>query len=238
MAPADLVLVRWLALGAVAAAFPAGTAAVFAFGLGRGAVADAVAWTYSTLLFAAFSSSFWPLPGLRQWSAAQRVQSAVLLFLPVSYGTHLTWELGWLILHRQIAAGRDAAWAYPWWAYIDGGDRRYATAPADLLAMEVLSVANGVVGSAALYSWHRAPRASAASRRAVLAVMATAVVHLYSTALYYLSEVVAGCPNVDTASFTGLWIKFVLANLPWLTMPWLVLRWGHAQLFPDADKSL
>ena len=38
--------------------------------------------------------------------------------------------------------------------------------------------------------------------------MATAVVHLYSTALYFGSEILAGLPNVDTSSILDTWIKF------------------------------
>ena len=73
-------------------------------------------------------------------------------------------------------------------------------------------------------------RSKGHDRRAVLLFMATAVVHLYSTSYYYLSEILAGLPSVDTSSFTGTWIKFGLANAPWLTMPWLVLWWGYGRL--------
>jgi hypothetical protein len=155
------------------------------------------------------------------------VRSAVLLFIVVSYITHLSWELVWLLLHERIAAARDAAWAYTWWAYIDGGDQRYATAPVELLTIEVLSVLNGLVGVTALVLWWRS---SGRDVRAVLLIMATAVVHLYSTSYYFLSEIIAGLPNVDTTSFTDTFIKFGLANAPWLTMPWLVLWWGQRVL--------
>ncbi|MEN8183644.1 MAG: hypothetical protein ABFS46_14035 [Myxococcota bacterium] len=46
-----------------------------------------------------------------------------------------------------------AAWAYPWWAYIDGGDLRYASSSSTLLMMETLSVANGAVGATGLFLW-------------------------------------------------------------------------------------
>src|SRR5690606_21563201 len=110
---------------------------------------------YSVGLFLAFSTAAWPLPSLASWSGLRRAQSAALLFLIVSYATHLSWELGWLLFHERIAEARDAAWAYGWWAYIDGGDARYATAPAGLLAIEVLSVINGAVGVAALARYRR-----------------------------------------------------------------------------------
>jgi len=222
-----LVLARLLTLSPVVLAFPVGSVAVFRLGLDRNATADLIAWIYSIGLFAAFSTAFWPLPTLRTWNVERRVASAVWLFLIVSYVTHLSWELGWLLLHEQIAAGRDTAWAYTWWAYIDGGDLRYATAPVALLTIEVLSVANGLIGVTGLSLWWRS---GGRDRRAVLLLMATAVVHLYSTSYYFLSEIIAGLPNVDTTSFTDTFIKFGLANSPWLTMPWLVLWWGYRVL--------
>ena len=225
--PPDLLGARVIALVPVVVVFPLGSLAVFRLGFDRKAVADAIAWTYSIGLFAAFTTAFWPLRGLRGWSVERRAQSAALLFLVVSYVTHLSWELGWLVLHDRIAAARDAAWAYPWWAYIDGGDARYAVAPPSLVSIEILSVTNGLFGVLAFALWRRS---SGRDRRAVLLFMATAVVHLYSTSFYYLSELIAGFPSVDTNSFTGLWIKFGLANAPWLTMPWVVLWWGERAL--------
>lgn len=100
----------------------------------------------------------------------------------------------------------------------------------ELLAIEVLSVINGSVGIAGLFLWFRS---QGRDTRAVLLFMATAIVHLYSTSFYYLSEIIAGCPNVDTTSFTGTWIKFGLANAPWVTMPWVVLWWGVQVLRRD-----
>lgn len=223
----SLVLVRILTLTPVALAFPLGSFAVFGLGANRSVTADVIAWVYSVGLFAAFTTSLWPLPDLRAWDRTRRIQSAVFLFLVVSYITHLTWELGWLLLHERIAGARDAAWAYTWWAYIDGGDARYATSPVDLRTIETLSVANGIVGVTGLVLWWRS---HGRDPRAILLIMATAVVHLYSTSYYYLTEILAGLPNVDTSGFTDTYIKFGLANAPWLTMPWVVLWWGQREI--------
>lgn len=217
----DLLVARVIVLAPVVLCFPVGAYAVFGAGADRDAAADGIAWVYSVGLFLSFTTSLWPLPSIRAWSAHRRARSASLLFLGMSYFTHLTWELGWLLLHPAIRGAREAAWAYPWWAYIDGGDARYATAPPELLGMEVLSVINGVVGVTALMALLKRQNA-----RAVLVLMATSVVHLYSASLYYLTEIVAGLPNVDTSSFTDTYIKFGLANAPWVVMPFVVMWWG------------
>jgi hypothetical protein len=220
----DLWLARGLTLGPVVLAFPAATAAVFVLGADRDRTADALSVVYSSGLFLAFTTSLWPLPSLRSWSRFERIQSLCILFLLVSYLTHLTWELGWLLERGSIAAARDAAWAYPWWAYIDGGDLRYAQPSPQLVTMEALSVANGAIGMLGLLLWYRS---GGTDERGVLLCMATAVVHLYSTSLYFGGEILAGLPNVDTTSFLDTWIKFGLANAPWIVFPWLVLYWGQ-----------
>ena len=222
--PVDLWIARGVTLGPVVLAFPIATAAVFVLGTDRNVTADVLALCYSLGLFLAFTTSFWPLPGLRSWTRFERISSCCLLFMIVSYATHLSWELVWLVFHNEIPGAREAAWAYPWWAYIDGGDLRYAEPSSTLLTMEVLSVTNGLMGATGLTLWLRSNRTD---RRGVLLCMATAVVHLYSASLYYLSEIVDGLPNVDTSSFLDSYIKFGLANAPWVVFPWLVLYWGQ-----------
>jgi hypothetical protein len=101
--------------------------------------------------------------------------------------------------------------------------------------MEALSIANGLVGATGLFVWLRSGRSD---RRGVLLCMATAVVHLYSTSLYFGGEILEGLPNVDTTSFLDSWIKFGLVNAPWIVFPWLVLYWGQrVVLSRDFDRS-
>ena len=230
---AGLWIARVATLGPVAAAFPLAAWAVFGAGADRNATADGLAVVYSFGLFLGFTTSFWPLPGLRRWTPRRRLESMCLLFLIVSCITHLSWELVWLVAHDAIAASRDAAWAYPWWAYIDGGDMRYANATPTLVMMEVLSVTNGLVCATGLVLWYRS---RGRDRRAVLLFMAMAVVHLYSTSLYYGGEILAGLPNVDTTSFLDTWIKFGLANVSWLVFPPCVLAWGAGLLLGRDDQ--
>jgi len=219
----DLWMARLATLGPVALAFPVAATLVFGFGADRKQTADALAIVYSFGLFLTFTTSLWPLGSLRSWVRFARIESMAVIFMAVSYVTHLSWELVWLLFHGSIQAARDSAWAYPWWAYIDGGDMRYAGSDSTLVMMEILSVTNGIIGAFGLARWIRSRGTDA---KAVMLCMATAVVHLYSTSLYYGSEILDGLPNVDTTSFLATWIKFGLANAPWLVFPWVVLYWG------------
>lgn len=216
-----LLAIRAAAFGAVALAFPVSGALVFGAGIDRHVAADALAVVYGVGLVLAVFASLLPLPSLRGWTRAQRVESLVLAFLGMSYVTHLTWELGWLLLRDAIAHSPDAPWAYVWWAYIDGGDARYAVGDPLLVAMEMLSACNGTVGGWALWRYLRSGRRDA---RARLVMGGTAVVHLYSASLYYASELLTGLPNVGS-SFISVYVKFGLANSLWVVAPFFVFRW-------------
>ena len=224
--PRDLLLARALTLAPVVLAIPLGALAHGSFGVERRPTADGVAWAYSLGLAITCTTAFWPLAGLREWDAHRRRGSAALYFLGISYVTHLTWELGWLVAHDSIASSPDALWAYPWWAYIDGGDDRYRTAPPELIAMEILSVLNGIAGA---YAFWRFRRSRGRDARAIAIFAASATVHFYSASLYFLTEFVSGMPSVDTTRASDLWAKFVLANAPWVAMPPVVWRWAAAE---------
>lgn len=208
---------------------PAGAVAVFGADADRASTADTVALVFFGLLVAILTTPWWPI-GPTGRSRFARIQSMCFIWFGITYATHLSWELIWLLFHEQIGASPDQAWAYPWWMYIDGGDARYATAGATLVTQEFLSVLNGLVGATGLVIWWRSKGRSALS---VLLLMSTAVVHIYSTTLYFGSEVLDGYPNVDTSSFADFWIKFWLLNGLWLVMPWLVLYWGYRTLTRD-----
>ncbi len=214
-------------IAVIALSLPAGAVAVFGFDADRGTTADAVSTLFFLAIVVLLSTPWWPLDSLSGRTTMDRVQSMCFLWFGLTFTTHLTWELFWLLLHDPIVRSPDAAWAYLWWMYIDGGDLRYATADPTLVTQEILSVLNGVVGFTGLFVWWRSRGRSPV---ATLLLMATAVVHLYSTSVYFGSEIFDGFPNVETASFVDLWIKFLLLNGLWLVMPWVVLWWGWKTL--------
>lgn len=213
--------------GSLIVAFPVYTLLVFGAGADRSVMANALAVQATLGYFLGIFAALLPFRSLRTWSRYQRLQAVVLPFVICSYLTHLTWELGWLVLHRAIAGARDSAWAYAWWAYIDGGDRRYLNPDAHFLMIEVLSVINGCVGVTGLILLKRS---RFADPRGTLLVMATAIVHTALTWYYYGSEILGGFPSTNTSSFLDLGVKFILLNSPWLIAPWIVLAWGYQTL--------
>lgn len=226
--PSRGLRVLWIvAFGSLVLGFPLYTYLVFRGHLDRALMADLLATQATAAYFAGIFAAFLPIPSLRSWSWFERLQGVVLAFVICSYATHLTWELGWLLLHKPLAAARDSAWAYPWWAYIDGGDVRYLNPDPHFVMIEVLSVINACIGVTGLILLRRS---RFTDHRGTLLVMSTAVTHTVLTWYYYGSEILGGMPSVNTSSFFDLGVKFVLLNAPWLIAPWLVLAWGYQML--------
>lgn len=226
--PARSLRIVWvLAFGSLVVAFPVYTLLAFAADFDRDTMANVLSVQVTIAYFVGIFAALLPLRALRDWSRYARLQAVVLAFVLCSYLTHLSWELGWLILHGPIADARDSAWAYPWWAYIDGGDLRYLNPEPHFLMIEVLSVINGAIGLTGLVLLKRS---RFTDYRGTLLVMSTAVTHTVLTWYYYGSEILGGFDSVNTSSFLDVGVKFVLLNSPWLIAPWLVLAWGWQTL--------
>lgn len=223
----DLCAVWVLSFGSLVAAFPVYSLLVFFWAADRQAVADVFSIHVTIAYWLGIFAAMLKLPSLRDWRCFQRVHYVCLSFMCASYATHLSWELGWLLLHEPISQARDAVWAYSWWAYIDGGDIRYFNPEADFLMIEVLSVCNGIIGVTGLTLLFRS---AFADYRGTLLCMSTAVTHTVLTWYYYGTEILTGFASVNTDSFIDLWVKFILLNAPWLVLPWFVLFWGYRLL--------
>lgn len=214
----------------IALAFPVCSILVFSFDYNRESTANGLALIYSIGLMLAIFSPLLPFKQFQQTGMFGRAQSISLFFLGLSYFTHLTWELGWLVAHQEIIANPDSPWTYTWWAYMDGGDFRYAKATPTLIAMEALSVTNGVIGAIAMWFYYRKPELKTL---ALLLFGLTACVHIYSASLYFLSEILDGFSNVNTESIISLYFKFGLANLPWVITPFFVFYWVFQSFMRD-----
>lgn len=230
--PIDLWLVWLLAFGGLVLAFPFYTFLVYGLSFDRYLTADILSVHATISYWLGISAALLPLPGLKSWTKQQRIQAVCLAFMLASYFTHISWELGWLILHEAIADAKYEMWAYPWWAYIDGGDTRYYKPQASFLMLEVLSVSNGCIGLTGLYLLKRS---GFNSLPGILLCMATAVFHTFSTWYYFGSEIISGFDSVNMDSFMDYGVKFILLNAPWLVFPWFVLFWGYSLIKSRID---
>ena len=222
--PRDLKLVWIISFGSLALAFPVYSYLVFSLGFDRDVLADIFAIHVTLAYWTGMGAAALPLAGLKAWSKAERLKFVCLAFMLVSYLTHLSWELLWLIFHEAISNSRNEIWAYAWWAYIDGGDIRYYNPESNFLMIEILSVINGAIGLTGLYLLFKSEFKNILG---ILVSMSTAVTHTVLTWYYYGTEMLTGFESVNTSSFNDLWVKFIFLNGPWLVFPWLVLFWGY-----------
>jgi len=220
-------LVQGFLIVSLALSLPAAALTVFAFDADRAVVGDAATVFFVLVFVTLLSTPWWPTAAQRARPRFECLQGMVMIWFGVTFTTHLTWELAWVLLHERIINAPDAIWSYPWWAYIDGGDARYASASGQLLTLESLTALVGVLGFSALWLRHWS---QGTNPTATLILMATAVAHLYGTCMYFGSEMLDGFPHVDTTSFVDCVLKFWLLNGIWLLMPWAVLYWGRRTL--------
>ena len=220
-------LVQILLIASLALSLPVAALTVFAFDADRGVTGDTATVVFLVVFAGLLSTPWWPTAEQRNRPRFESLQGMVMIWFGITFTTHLTWELAWVLLRERIIAAPAEIWSYPWWAYIDGGDARYASDSGQLITLESLTALVGVLGFSALWLRHRS---SGQNPTATLMLMATAVAHIYGTSLYFGSETLDGFPNVDTTSFVDCVLKFWILNGIWLAMPWAVLYWGKRTL--------
>jgi hypothetical protein len=207
---------------------------VFVFDVDRSRAADAVTIVFFGAIIALLSTPWWPIAAQRGRPRFESLHGMVMIWFGVSFTIHVTWEFGWVVFRDVIRVSPNSIWAYPWWAYIDGGDARYASGSAVVIAIETMTVAIGALGLSAL--WLRR-RSGGRSPLSTLILMATAVAHLYGTTMYLATEMLDGYPNVRTTSAIDFALKFWLLNGIWMVMPWAVLYWGKRTLYEQLASS-
>jgi len=195
-------------------------------GADRKAIAQLLNTQTVIVYYLGIFAAMW-LPACRKWTSYERLQGVVFPFLIMSYVVQLTWELGFVLLHDQIAQAKNEAWAYTWWSYLDGGDYRYLHAEAPIVTMEILGITNAVVGILGMIYLFRT---KFTDYRATLVIMAVEAIQIPLTWYYFLSEMLNGYENVNTESFVDFYITFWGVNSPWLILPWMVLYWGNQTL--------
>jgi len=227
-------VIQGLLIASIALCLEVAAVSVFVFDVDRAMASDFVTVVFFSAVVGLLSTPWWPVGTQRGRPHFESLQGTVMIWFGVAFLTHVTWEFGWVVFRDSIRTSPDSIWAYPWWAYIDGGDARYANESAVVIAIETVTVANGVFGLSALWLRHRSGGRSSMS---TLMLMATAVVHLYGTTMYLATEALDGYSNVRTSSFIDFGLKFWLLNGLWWVMPWAVLYWGKRTLYEQLGST-
>lgn len=213
-------------------AIPVCWAAGSLYGVDKGVASNAF-WIVFSIVYASILALPWlMLRGQEHLTRAERLEKMCIVWICLTVGPHLAWELPWVVFYDAIMAGKGQLWAYAWWAYMDGGDMRYVTRDVYLLAMETGASIIGITGAIILYRRRLAGRFS---NNQLLVLMALMVADFYPTYMYYVTEIHEGLPNVSGVA--NLIVKFILANIFWLVMPWVVFVWAGKQLIAGQPRA-
>jgi hypothetical protein len=180
-------------------------------------------WVFDIGMLGLMLTPWLPLPALKNLNPYQRLQWMIEIWVVAYCLIAFTFEIPWLLFHESIALAEDELWAYPWWAYINGGDTRYKDPDFLVLFAESWACLNAIMCSIALHRWFKSGRKSILS---VHFLIFGAVMHISLTVLYYCSEIFGGFPSVNVDSFHNFWAKFIVSNSFWVIMPVFVCLWG------------
>ncbi len=164
----------------------------------------------------------WRAPGENR-ARLSLAAELVMIYLPLTAGSQLTYELPFLIGHpfhlwQNIT---DPGWRWLWWQY-GLADTRYRSDNNFIFGVEFGAVLVGIL----LYVvWMRMLRRDLPDESRVkclwLSFFGTAVL-IAGTTAYYVAEIRAGFSDIGQGGF-GLWFKFIGENVPYLVLPYVVL---------------
>ena len=170
----------------------------------------------------------------RKKSGAEKMESTLLIWMWVTGITHLSWELGWCLVHPYLAdVGPQDHWAWIWWAY-GIADVRYLHSDSFIVPMEwVTSVIGGPINIYVLYLLQKKRR-----YKANIWIIIVSAMEFYGTVLYFTTEMAVGFRSVDLDGFINLWFKFVGMNTIWLIYPFLSMLLASRDLLKELGEPI
>jgi hypothetical protein len=172
---------------------------------------------------------FWKAPG-EQRSRLQLAAELTLIYIPLTVGSQLTYELPFLIGHpfNLWTPTSNPGWRWLWWQY-GLADQRYGSHDNWIFGLEFVSV---VVGMMLFIVWIRLLRRDLPDESRIrclwLSFLGIAAL-LTGTVAYYVAEIRAGFSDIGQGAF-GLWFKFVGENVPYMILPAFALYAIYVQI--------
>jgi hypothetical protein len=165
---------------------------------------------------------FWKAPGERR-SRLELAAELTLIYIPLTVGSQLTYELPFLIGHplNWWRPTSDPGWRWLWWQY-GLTDGRYTSGNNFMFGLEFSAV---LVGIMLFIVWTRLLRRDLPDELRIrclwLGFIGIAVL-LSGTIAYYVAEIRAAFSDIGQGAY-GLWFKFIGENVPYMVVPFFVL---------------
>ena len=172
---------------------------------------------------------FWKARG-EQRSRLQLAAELTLIYVPLTAGSQLTYELPFLLGHpfNLWTSTTDPGWKWLWWQY-GLADTRYRSDDPWIFGLEFAAVPVGIMLTIA---WLRLLRKDLPDESRIKNLWLTffgVSVLITGTVVYYASEIRAGFHDVGQGAY-GLWFKLVGENVPYMILPAFVLFAVYRQI--------
>jgi hypothetical protein len=197
-------------------------------GVSHDVAGNAMTVFHVLLFITALALPWLKLPGQGERTRSERLGSMIIVWLFIALMPRFVWELPWLLALDQIKQGvQDGAlWSYVWSPYLLGGDTRYLTGDPLIVTLEWIAVFVGAFELYALVQFFR--QGKRFTNLQLSFVMGGMIVEVMLPAVYFGMEIASG--SNSTGSAADLWIKFILLNSFWCTMPLVTYFWGVRRL--------
>lgn len=169
-----------------------------------------------------------PLRGQKSCDRSQRLDKMVIVWIFICLTPRIMFELPWLFFLDEIRRGVEsgALWSYSWSPYLLGGDARYYNGDPLIVTLEAIALFVGAFEGWAL--WRFFAQGKRFTNLQLSLIMGGMIVEVILPAVYFGMAIVS--PAATAASSTDLWIKFILLNSFWCTMPLVTYFWGVRRL--------
>lgn len=169
-----------------------------------------------------------PMPGQRDRSKWERLSAMVIVWVFIALIPRFIWELPWLLFFDQIRAGVEsgALWTYMWSPILLGGDARYLNGDPLIVCMEWIALFVGIFEAYALIQFFRNRKRFTSIQLSL--IMAGMIVEVTLPAVYFGVEIANNLQSMSSP--VEMWVKFVLINVLWCTMPLVTYFWGVRRL--------
>ena len=165
-----------------------------------------------------------PLPGQGDRTRAERLGATIIVWVFIALAPRFIWELPWLFFYEQIKQGvlNQSLWTYMWSPILLGGDARYLDGDPLIVTLEWIAVFVGAFELYAIVQFFRNGKRFTTNQLGL--IMSGMVVEVTLPAVYFGVEIANRLESMSSPA--EMWVKFVLLNLLWCTMPILTFVWG------------
>jgi hypothetical protein len=172
---------------------------------------------------------FWKTRG-EQRSRLQLAAELTLIYVPLTAGSQLTYELPFLLGHpfNLWTTTADPGWRWLWWQY-GLTDTRYRSDDPWIFGLEFAAVLVGIVLTIAWLRLLRKDLPDESRIKSLWQIFFGITVLLTGTVVYYVTEIRAGFSDIGQGAY-GLWFKFVGENVPYMILPVFVLYAVYLQI--------